>query len=191
MKPAGIILCGGLSRRFGHGPKMLAPLAGKPLVQHVIERVAPQVGRLALNVNGDPAPYLRYGLEIVADTLPDYPGPLAGVLAGLLWAGGPLLTVTGDEPFVPRDLAGRLAAADAPIAFAASHGRDHWLSALWSPALAGDLRHALTVEKLDRVGGFVRRHAHERIDYGDEAPDPFLNINTPDDLALAEAVLAP
>lgn len=190
MKPAGLVLCGGRSRRFGGMDKMLAPLGGRPLLGHVIERISPQVSRLALNVNGDPAPYRGFGLDIVPDTLPDRPGPLAGVLAGLVWAGGDaLLTVPGDEPFVPLDLAARLAAASGAIRFATSAGREHWLSALWSPVLAPDLESALVTEGLDRVRAFIQRHAHAAVAFPAQERDPFFNINTAEDLAAAQDIL--
>ncbi|MEM6490044.1 MAG: NTP transferase domain-containing protein, partial [Pseudomonadota bacterium] len=85
LKIAGVILAGGLARRMGGGDKALLALAGRPLLAHVIERLAPQVDGLALNANGDPARFARFGLPVLADTVPGFAGPLAGVLAGMRW----------------------------------------------------------------------------------------------------------
>lgn len=197
MNVAGLILAGGQSRRFGAEPKGLALLGGRPLVAHVIERVAPQCAGLALNVNGPPGAFGDFGLPLVADDLPGFPGPLAGVLAGLRWLSArgtaeTLLTVTVDEPFVPRDLAARLAGARPDghtIAHAASQGRGHYLAALWPLALADDLEQALRREGLARIRDFIARHPAVTVDFGAGPPDPFFNINTTDDLARAEALL--
>lgn len=197
MSVAGLILAGGQSRRFGAGPKGLALLGGRPLVAHVIERVAPQCNSLALNVNGPPGAFAGFGLPLVADGLPGFPGPLAGVLAGLRWlaASGEadvLLTVTVDEPFVPLDLAARLAGARTAgdtIAHAASQGRGHYLAALWPLSVADDLEHALMQEGLARIRDFIARHPSVTVEFGSGPPDPFLNINTAEDLARAEALL--
>jgi len=195
--PAGLILAGGQSRRFGAGPKGLALLGGRPLVAHVIDRVAPQCQALALNVNGPPGAFGDFGLPLVADGLPGFPGPLAGVLAGLRWLAArgtaeTLLTVTVDEPFVPQDLAARLGAARPDgdtITHAASQGRGHYLAALWPLSVADDLDRALRLDGLARIRDFIARHPSVTVDFGAGPPDPFFNINTPDDLARAEALL--
>ena len=122
----GVILAGGRSRRMGGGDKCLAPLDGRPLLAHAIDRLAPQVGPLVLNANGDPARFAAFGLPVIADGFPGFAGPLAGVLAGLDWAAGSglaaVVTVPADTPFFPEDMVARLAAAmaraDAPAAVA-------------------------------------------------------------------------
>ena len=81
MRIAGIVLAGGLSRRMGGGDKCLRPLMGQPILAHIIARARPQVAALALNANGDPARFADFGLPVVADSIPDFAGPLAGVLA--------------------------------------------------------------------------------------------------------------
>ncbi|MCE7897557.1 MAG: molybdenum cofactor guanylyltransferase, partial [Gammaproteobacteria bacterium PRO8] len=106
----GIILAGGQSQRMGGGDKCLRPLGGRPLLAHVVERLKPQVDRLALNANGDPARFAAFGLPVIADGVPDFAGPLAGVLAGMEWAAATLpeahyiVTAPGDGPFLPSDL---------------------------------------------------------------------------------------
>ena len=85
-QPAGVILAGGLSRRMGGGDKALATLGNASLLGHVIDRLEPQVDRLALNANGDPTRFASFGLTVLPDSVEGFAGPLAGVLAGLDWA---------------------------------------------------------------------------------------------------------
>jgi molybdopterin-guanine dinucleotide biosynthesis protein A len=188
----GVILAGGRSSRMGGGDKCLRPLGGRPLLDHVIERAAPQVGRLVLNANGDPARFSRYGLEVVADSLGDYAGPLAGVLAGLDWAqargAATIVTFPSDSPFLPRDLAARLRATGAPLARARSGGRAHPVAALWSTALADDLRRALA-EGLRKIELWTARHGVADVEWDAGPPDPFFNANRPEDLEDAERLL--
>ncbi|MDN2567663.1 molybdenum cofactor guanylyltransferase MobA [Aquibium sp. A9E412] len=190
---AGIILAGGRATRMGGGDKALLRLAGRPLVEHVQARLAPQVAALALNANGDPARFAATGLPVIADTLPGRPGPLAGVLAGMLWArtalpgATALATAPVDCPFLPGDLVARLAAAAAPgtIALARSAGRRHPVAALWPLALADDLAAFLAAGHA-RVGAFAgTRHPAVAVDFADGGIDPFFNVNTPADLATA------
>ena len=125
-KPLGVILAGGLASRMGGGDKALLDLAGRPLLAHVIDRLAPQVGAMALNANGDPSRFSDWGLPVIADSVEEYPGPLAGVLAGMDWAAGQgathIVTAAADTPFFPRDLVTRLVAVaereGAPLAMA-------------------------------------------------------------------------
>lgn len=193
--PAGVILAGGRARRLGGGDKCLLPLHGRPILSHVIDRVAPQCAALALNANGDPARFAGFGLPVIADTLPGQPGPLAGVLAGMEWAARlpgcrRLLTVAADQPFLPVDLVARLeGAASAGVACAASGGRNHWLTALWPLALRETLHAALVQEGLAKVEHFLDRVGWTAVDYGDAGPDPFFNINDAGDLARAAALV--
>jgi molybdopterin-guanine dinucleotide biosynthesis protein A len=126
----GVILAGGRAERMGGGDKGLREVGGKAILARVIERVRPQVDVLVLNANGDPARFSAFALPVVTDTMPDFVGPLAGVLAGLDWAAANrpqahyIVTVPADGPFVPRDLvrhlAETLATEDAELATAAS-----------------------------------------------------------------------
>ena len=193
MIPA-VILAGGLSRRMGGGDKALRPLAGQPVLGHVIDRLRPQVAALALNANGDATRFAGFGLPVVADDAADFAGPLAGILAAFDWAAqthptaSAVLTVPADTPFLPRDLAARLAAAGAP-ALARSGGRIHPVVGLWPLALRADLRRALRAEGLRKVEDWTARLAPSLVDFEAAPVDPFFNINTPDDLELAEALL--
>jgi len=183
----GCVLAGGAARRMGGGDKTLLPLHGRPLLAHILARLAPQCGALALNANGDPARFASFGLPVWPDPLPGL-GPLSGVLAALEASPLPfVLTVPGDAPFLPPDLAeglhGARAAAGVAVAHAASGGRAHPVIALWPRRLAGPLRAAL-----DAGERAVHRFAAAQGVVAVEWPgEPFLNINTPEDLARAEA----
>lgn len=201
---AGVLLAGGLGRRMG-GDKALVMLAGRPLVWHAARRLKSQVETLVLNANGDPGRFDGLGLPVIADEDGDFAGPLAGVLAGLHWLGREradlyaMVSVSADAPFVPRDLVERLdmalrAAPDARVAVAQSRGRRHHVIGLWRPEAAGEIAAALSRGErkaeamVDRLGAVSV--PFDDLDLGGEAVDPFFNVNTPDDLAYAEAVLA-
>lgn len=197
-KVCGVLLAGGQSRRMGGGDKTLKTLAGKPILSHAIERLRPQVACLVLNANGDPERFADWRLPVQPDTVPDYAGPLAGILAGMEWAAkfAPIcdlvLSAPTDAPFLPRDLADRLEEgmidAGADIACAASGGRAHPPIALWPASLAEDLRLAMTQEAVRKVDVFTARYKLAQIDWPIEPLDPFMNVNTPEDLEKAEAL---
>ena len=196
----GLLLAGGRATRMGGGDKGLRLLAGRPILDHVIERLRPQLGRLLLNANGDPARFAAYGLPVVGDSPPDFAGPLAGVLAGLEWAAREapdcplLLSAPTDAPFLPRDLVRRLWAGreseGADIAMAASGGRTHPVVGLWPAVLAPALRLALVEEGLRKVDIWTARYRVAVVDFPIEAVDPFFNANRPEDLAEAERLVA-
>lgn len=205
---AGVVLAGGQGRRLfpdsaSGGDKALAPLAGRSLLAHAVERLRPQVFALAVSANGDPARFADYGLPILPDTIPAAagrsPGPLAGILAGMEWArqAAPycpwLLSVPVDVPLLPPDLAARLAGklqeCEADILVIEAGGRRHHAIAVWSVGLAGELRQALEVEGVRRVEEFARRHKLEALRWPGRG-EPFLNVNTPGDLARAAEVLS-
>ncbi|HEY2131491.1 MAG TPA: molybdenum cofactor guanylyltransferase MobA [Acetobacteraceae bacterium] len=199
--PVGIVLAGGLARRMGGGDKPLRLLGGRTLLDHTLARLRPQVRGMALNANGDPARFAPYRLPVVADTLADFPGPLAGVLAGMRWAqhahpqAGYVVSVPGDTPFLPDDLAARLmaarAAAGVPIACAASGGRVHPVAALWRVELADALEAALRADQR-RVMAFVLAQGMAEVAFARDPDwgDPFFNVNTPEDLLRAEALFS-
>jgi molybdopterin-guanine dinucleotide biosynthesis protein A len=196
---AGIILAGGLSRRMGGGEKALMPLGGVTLLDHVVGRIRPQVEEIALNANGDPSRFHRFGLPVVADTVPGFAGPLAGLLAGLEWAAANgyarLVSVAADTPFFPADLASRLCAASGGadrIALARSGGARHPTFALLPVSLLERLRNSLVRDGNRRVAAFIDGCPHVDVDFSltrlaeGGSVDPFFNINTPQDLAEAE-----
>lgn len=192
-----VVLAGGQARRMGGADKALRVLAGRTLLDRVLARIVPQVDCVALNANGDPARFAAWGLPVLPDSLPDFPGPLAGVLAGLRWAAGlgaqDVLVVPTDSPFLPQDLLARLRAGRgaAPVACAASAGQVHPVAALWHVALADPLEAALLAGDR-RMEAFMRGVGLAVVDFpvGPQG-DPFANLNTPEDVAAAEALLRP
>lgn len=191
----GVVLAGGLARRMGGGDKPLLRLHGRPLLDHVAERLRPQVQAMALNANGDPARFAAYGLPVLPDPMPGHPGPLAGVLAGMLWARGigpaaaMVLSVPGDTPFLPHDLVAKLlAGGGGGLAYASSAGRAHPTVALWPAELADALATAVG-QGQRRVRAWADCQRAAVVDFTDGGRDPFLNVNTPDDLAAAERLL--
>ncbi len=194
-----LILAGGLSRRMGRD-KTVAELAGMPMTMHVVARLRPQAGSIALNAPADFP--LDSGLSLVPDTVLGHAGPLAGVLAGLRHAekamphASHLLTVPADTPFLPTDLLTRMAEAAAPgrIVVAASLGRIHPVVALWPLSLADDLETWLADPANRKLQTFIARHPSATVDFPPvettSGPlDPFFNVNTPEDLAHAEQLL--
>lgn len=192
----GVILAGGLATRMGGGDKALLALGGRPMLAHVIERLRPQVSALVLNANGDPARFAQFGLPVIADPVPDYPGPLAGVLAGLEKAAQTgavrIVTAAADTPFLPPDLVARLEAAASPddaIALAATASGLHPTFGLWPVSLRSALARDLAAG-MRKVGAWAESKGARRATFEDTPFDPFFNINTPDDLARAEQLLA-
>lgn len=195
----GLILAGGLARRMGGGDKALKPLAGRPILAHVIDRLRGQCDDLLLNANGDPARLAGFGLPVAADTVLDFAGPLAGILAGLDWIADHrpqaewLLSVPADTPFIPEDLAARLhqarIAAGTLLACAASGGQQHHAIGLWPVSLRENLRRSLAAGER-KLGRWTQAHGVAVVEWPAEPLDPFFNVNTPEDLAEAERLVA-
>jgi molybdopterin-guanine dinucleotide biosynthesis protein A len=200
MNIVGVLLAGGQSRRMGGGDKTLRLLAGQTLLDRVIQRVRPQVAQLVLNANGDPARFALFGLPVVADSIDDFAGPLAGVLAGLDWTAVnrpdcPLVvSLATDAPFLPADLVARLVegmeAQRAELACAASGGQPHPVIGLWPVRLREALRRALTAEGIRKVDVWTQRYRLATVEFADRPVDPFFNANRPEDLDRAAALLA-
>ncbi len=198
MATVGVILAGGQGRRLGGVDKALVSIGGEPALARVVSRLLPQCDGLVLNANGDPARFSGFGLPVVADETADYPGPLAGVLAGFdhVAAHFPqashVVSLPADTPFAPRDLVARLLSArektGAKIVVAASGGRTHHAVALWPLSLRQNLRDALVNEQLRKVSAFEQRFALAVEEWSIEPYDPFFNINTPEDLVRAEGI---
>jgi molybdenum cofactor guanylyltransferase len=201
----GLLLAGGQSRRMGGGDKALRVLGGRPLLQRVVDRMRPQVAALVLNANGDPARFAGFGLPVVADSIPDFAGPLAGILAGLDWAAEhrpdcPVIaSVATDAPFLPENLVSNLhegmTAEGAELACAASAGQPHPVIGLWPVRLRDELRHALVEEGVRKVDVWTSRYRLATVPFpelslGDGfAIDPFFNANRPEDFDRAAALL--
>lgn len=198
-QPLGVILAGGQARRMGGGDKGRLMLGGQSLLARVAERLAPQVSGLALNANGDPERFADTGLPVLADSVSDFPGPLAGVLAGLDWAAAQgaetIVTAAADTPFLPCDLVPRLLLASEgmahPLAIAMTPdpergGARHPTFGIWPVSLREDLRAALA-GGVRKVVLWTDAHEGRAARFPDAAA--FFNVNTPDDLVTAEALL--
>ena len=190
----GVILAGGRATRMGGGDKGLLPLKRRTVLDHVIARLQSQASPLAINANGDPDRLAHLGLPVLSDSVAAHPGPLAGVLAGMDWAASlgaeQIVTVAADTPFFPTDLVARLQAHGAPLTLAATRDGDGKLwrqptFGLWPVALREDLRGALA-DGLRKIVLWTDRHDGGLVEF--PAEDAFFNINTPEDLARAEAM---
>jgi len=183
--PTGVILAGGQGRRMGGRNKGWVIWRGRPLIEWVIERLAPQTATTLISTNTDIDRYRALGFPCVTDTHPDYRGPLAGVAAA--FAACParsLLCVPVDAPCIPADLGTRLAralaAADAPAAIAHDGERLQPLFALLRPTLAPRLQQDLSGGPL-AAGRWLREAGAITVDFSDQ-PQAFANLNTPEDL---------
>jgi molybdenum cofactor guanylyltransferase len=192
----GFVLAGGLARRMGGGDKALISIGGVAILDRVLERLRPACAGIILNANGDPARFGHYGLPVIPDSVPDFAGPLAGILAGLDWAAANrrdlawIISVPGDCPFLPDDLVARLhevrRKAGTPLACARSGDWRHPVVGLWPVSLREDLRHALVKEDLRKIEIWTARHGIAVADWLANPVDPFFNVNTPEDAAEAE-----
>jgi molybdenum cofactor guanylyltransferase len=195
----GIVLAGGLARRMGGGDKALITIGGIAILDRVLTLLHPACAGIVLNANGDPARFGRYGLPVIPDSVPDFAGPLAGILAGLEWAAANrpgiswVASVPGDCPFLPHDLVSRLhearEKAGTPLACARSGDWRHPVAGLWPVALRDDLRHALVAEDLRKIEVWTARHGVAIADWPAQPVDPFFNVNTPEDAAEAERLV--
>ncbi|SDX15265.1 molybdenum cofactor guanylyltransferase [Ruegeria halocynthiae] len=209
-KPLGVILAGGLATRMGGGDKGMLQIGGVSLLDRVIERLRPQVDGLSLNANGDASRFSELGLPVIADSIEGFAGPLAGVLAGLDWAAEQgaqsIVTVAADTPFFPRDLVNQLVLASAgqkhPLVLATTlrtgdealksggskRVNRHPTFGLWPVALRDDLRTALE-GGLRKVVIWTDQHEGREALFSTDPFDPFFNVNTPEDLGRAQAML--
>ncbi len=195
-----VLLAGGLARRMGGGDKPMRTIAGKTILERVVARLEPQCDGMILNANGDPARFAAFGLPVVADTVDGFPGPLAGILAGLEWFAlhRPevewMLSAAADCPFLPRDLVMRLHSAratqNAELAVAASDGQTHPVIGLWNVKLRGELRYALVEEDIRKIDRWTARYKLATVTWPTAPVDPFFNANTIDDIAEADRLAA-
>ncbi|MDB5600144.1 MAG: molybdenum cofactor guanylyltransferase MobA [Xanthobacteraceae bacterium] len=194
----GLILAGGLARRMGGGDKAMLEIAGVTILDRVLACLAPQTVGLVINANGDPARFADTGLPVVADSVPDFAGPLAGILAGLDYAAQEapgiewVASVPGDCPFLPEDLVERLHAArrqgGTPLACARSGDWRHPVAGIWPLALRDNLRRAVVDEGLRKIEVWTARHGIGLAEWPDTPVDPFFNVNTPEDAVAAERI---
>ncbi|HTK12280.1 MAG TPA: molybdenum cofactor guanylyltransferase MobA [Xanthobacteraceae bacterium] len=195
-----VVLAGGLARRMGGGDKALIAIGGQTILARALARLAPQVDATIINANGDATRFAATGLPVIADSVPDFAGPLAGILAGLDWTAAHrpdiawIVTVPGDCPFLPKDLVARLHRArdesSQALACAKSGDWRHPVVGLWPVALREDLRQALTQENLRKIEVWTARHGVALAEWPTAPYDPFFNVNTPEDAARAETIAA-
>lgn len=198
VRTLGLVLAGGLARRMGGGDKALLRIGTVTILDRVLNRLRPQCDGIVLNANGDPGRFAATGLAVVADDVPGFAGPLAGILAGLDWAAahapgiGWIGSVPGDCPFLPHDLIGRLhaarIAAGAPLACAKSGDWRHPVAGLWPVALRDGLRRALVGEDLRKIEVWTARHGVALAEWPDKPFDPFFNVNMPEDAMRADEI---
>lgn len=195
----GIVLAGGRAQRMNGADKPMLMLAGKTLMEHVVGRAAPQVDELLINANGDIGRFAGFGRTLVPDSVDNYPGPLAGILAGFEWTkqNRPhaqwLVSFACDCPFLPDNVVDRLiAAANAshvPVSIAASAKRHHPVFAAWRTDLPLSADAVLGKRGLRKVDSLIGSLPNVRVDFDARPLDPFFNINTPADLAFAESLM--
>ncbi|MDI1343601.1 MAG: molybdenum cofactor guanylyltransferase MobA [Pseudolabrys sp.] len=198
----GLVLAGGLARRMGGGDKARIEIGGVTILDRVLATLSGQCVDIIINANGDPKRFEDTGCVVVKDSVPDFAGPLAGILAGLDYLAAQnngiewMLSVPGDCPFLPDDLTERLhearrkMGAGVPLACARSGEWRHPVVGLWPLALREDLRKALMVEGLHKIEIWTARHGIAIADWPDQPIDPFFNVNTPEDAAKAEKIAA-
>ena len=196
----GLVLAGGLARRMGGGDKTRIEIGGVTILDRVLACLSAQCAGIVINANGDPKRFADTALPVIADNVPDFAGPLAGILAGLDWLAAQnngiewMVSVPGDCPFLPDDLVQRLHAArrqlgaGVGLACARSGEWRHPVVGLWPLALRADLRKALVDEGLRKIEVWTARHGVAIADWSDQPIDPFFNVNTPEDAARAERV---
>jgi molybdopterin-guanine dinucleotide biosynthesis protein A len=201
IQTVGIVLAGGLSTRMGGQDKCLLELGGKTLLQRATDRLAAQVGKVAINANSQEAGYMQTGLPVIADSFEGYAGPLAGVLVGLDWAhsigADHVVTVAADTPFFPDDLVdvmqntlanqkGIIVIAETP----STEGKffNHPTFGLWPTELRNDLREALE-KGVRKVMQWVQPHGVAKAAFTADPFDPFFNVNRPEDYLKAQALL--
>jgi molybdopterin-guanine dinucleotide biosynthesis protein A len=188
---SGLVLAGGQGRRMGGVDKGLQPMLGRPLIQHVIERLRPQVGSVLVNANQNVERYAEFGCPIVTDRIGGFAGPLAGLDAGLHATDAALMvTVPCDSPFLPHDLVERLTAArretDADIAVARTGSQPHPVFALVCTRVRPHLAEFLARGER-KIDLWYATLAVVEVAFDDEA-DAFANINTRAELAQHDRV---
>lgn len=194
---AGIVLAGGLSRRMGGINKATIELSGKTMLAHAVERLTHQVTPIAINSNA--LDIETHGLPLLPDSLKGFRGPLAGILTGLEWAKAAghthIISAATDTPFFPDDLLEQFLLANEAktdrIILATSDSNRHPVFGLWPTSIEDDLKNWFATTDTNKVLAFVHRHDWAMADFPmmgktDQQLDPFFNINTMDDLAIAE-----
>ena len=189
-------LAGGLARRLGGIDKCLIEIADKPILNWQLEKTAQFPNRI-LNANGQLERFAKFNLAIIPDVIDGYFGPLCGVLSMMKYTKKHipfakwLLSCATDAPFIPGDLGERLyskgLASNADILMASSNGRNHPVFCLWNIELADALEEAILKQEIRKIDLFTARYKTVHEDFS-ATPDPFLNINTQQDIDYAHKI---
>ncbi len=194
MKILGAIIAGGKSTRMGGREKSFILLDGATVLERTLSRFRFQVDDVIINANGDAARFAAIQTTVIEDVLTDIGTPLAGLHAALYYGAShgfeAVVTVPSDAPFLPLDLVERLLDAGqvTGAAITRSGGQDHYLTGIWTTAMAKSLGQLIESEGLVRVQDFVTKTKAEKVVWAAIPHDPFFNINTPEDLAEAERI---
>jgi molybdopterin-guanine dinucleotide biosynthesis protein A len=196
----GVILAGGLSRRMGGGDKSMLLLGGQPILNYVVDLAQAQVDTVLLNVNGDAQRFAAFELPVQADIVPDFAGPLAGVVSAMAWAkqhkpsATHIITMAADTPFFPADYVSRMTKqiqlGGQRLACASYGGRTQPVFGLWPVDLFDDLYRAIVEEDMRKVDRFTAPYGVADVTFDELIDNPFFNVNRPEDLSLAEQLLA-
>jgi molybdopterin-guanine dinucleotide biosynthesis protein A len=196
----GLILAGGQGRRLGGVDKAFVSLGGETMIARTVARARPQVGELLINANGDPARFAALSVPVLPDCIGGFLGPLAGILTGLTWMreNRPkarwLASFSCDSPFFPPDLVEKLVAKaeseKSLVAFATSAEHVHPVFAVWSTDIDDAPEDVLLGDLLRKVEDFIALFPYSFVNFPYRPVDPFFNINTPEELARAESLLA-
>ena len=195
----GVILAGGLASRMGGGDKTLKLVGKKTILERVLDRLSTQVATVVLNANGDPRRFSKFKIPVIHDQTDQFLGPLAGVLSGLDWAHNngfaQIVTVASDTPFFPLTLVKTLSDArsnsSSQIALATTFDKEsktivrHPTFGLWPVNLRNDLRNSLDLG-IRKVVHWTEKHKHVEAMFTLEFGDPFFNVNTLEDLDIAQ-----
>jgi len=189
-----VIMAGGKSRRMGGQDKAFVLLNEKPMLSHVIDRLNKQTKNIVLNSNKNPEVFKSFKIKVMSDTVKDFPGPLAGVLSGMEWFNIQnkkikwVLSVPIDSPFFPLDLIKKLhfslKNSNKLIAVAKSNKKIHPVFALWNMSLLNPIKNAINND-IRKIDLFTEPYQPQVVDFVSKI-DPFFNINTPEDLKMAE-----
>jgi len=195
----GVILAGGLARRMGGGDKSMLKLGGRRILDYVIESAQNQLHTVIINANGDPQRFAEFNLPIQADIVPDFAGPLAGVVSAMAWvkqnkpAATHVITLAADTPFFPDDYVARMlelmALKQQRLACASYQGRTQPVFGLWPVDLFDDLYKALVEDDMRKVDRFTAPYGVADVAFDELADNPFFNVNKPEDLSAGELYL--
>jgi len=196
----GVILAGGLARRMGGGDKSMLKLGGRRILDYVIESAQNQLDTVIINANGDPDRFAEFNLPVQADIVPDFAGPLAGVVSAMAWVtqnqpnATHIITLAADTPFFPADYVKRMLELmqlkHQRLACASYQGRTQPVFGLWPVDLFDDLYKALVEDDMRKVDRFTTPYGVADVPFDELISNPFFNVNKPEDIDLGEQQLA-